>query len=95
MIYRRRRSYGGAPSGFYRFENARTRAGMFGYGEGEFVRLRDEYGNVWNGMADPQGDNIVRYRFRDATGKSITGISDSFGIVLRDEKGNTWRGFVE
>jgi hypothetical protein len=68
---------------------------MTGYGEGEFVRLRDEYGNVWSGMADPQGDNIVRYRFRDSAGKSITGISDSFGIVLRDEKGNTWRGFVE
>ena len=68
---------------------------MFGYGEGEFVRLRDEYGNVWNGMANSQGDNIVRYSFRDAKGRSITGISDSFGIVLRDEKGNTWRGFVE
>jgi hypothetical protein len=68
---------------------------MFGYGEGDFVRLRDEYGNVWNGVAEPQGDNIFRYRFRDANGKSITGISDSLGIVLRDEKGNTWRGFVE
>ncbi|HEU0119587.1 MAG TPA: hypothetical protein VFQ91_03610 [Bryobacteraceae bacterium] len=68
---------------------------MSGYGEGGFVRLRDEFGTVWNGMADPQEDNIVRYRFRDASGRSITGISDSFGIVLRDEKGNTWRGFVE
>lgn len=68
---------------------------MFGFGEGDFIRLRDEYGNVWNGMAEEQGDNIVRYRFRDAAGKSITGISDSFGIVLRDDKGNTWRGFVE
>ena len=46
-------------------------------------------------MAEEQGDNIIRYRFRDASGKSITGISDSFGIVLRDDKGNTWRGFVE
>jgi hypothetical protein len=68
---------------------------MFGYGEGDFVRLRDEFGNVWNGVAEPQGDNVVRFRFRDEKGKSITGISDSFGIVLRDEKGNTWRGFVE
>jgi hypothetical protein len=95
MIFRRRKSHGSAPSGFYRFENSRSRAGMTGYGEGDFVRLRDEYGNVWNGVADPQGDNVVRYQFRDAAGKSITGISDSFGIVLRDEKGNTWRGFVE
>jgi hypothetical protein len=95
MIYRRRKTNGASASGFYRFENMRTRAGMFGFGEGDFVRLRDEFGNVWNGIADAQGDNIVRYRFRDASGKSITGISDSFGIVLRDEKGNTWRGFVE
>lgn len=95
MIYRKRRSYGSTPSGSYRFENTRTRSGMVGYGDGDFVRLRDEYGTVWNGMANAQGDNIVRYSFRDATGRSITGISDSFGIVLRDEKGNTWRGFVE
>lgn len=46
-------------------------------------------------MACAQSDDIVRYQFRDAKGKSISGISDSFGIVLRDEKGNTWRGFVE
>jgi hypothetical protein len=68
---------------------------MHGYGDGEFVRLRDEYGNLWNGRADVQDENVIRYSFRDATGKSITGVSDSYGIVLRDEKGNTWRGFVE
>jgi len=94
MIYKRRRSAKGVQSGYYRFENIRTRAGMFGFGEGDFVRLRDEFGNVWNGVAEPQ-DDIIRFRFRDEKGKSITGISDSFRIVLRDEKGNTWRGFVE
>ena len=95
MIYRRRQSYGSIPSGFYRFENTRRSGGMTGHGEGGFIRLRDEYGVVWNGMADTQDDNSVRYRFRDATGRTITGLSDSFGIVLRDEKGNTWHGFVE
>ena len=95
MIYRRRRSHGSTATGFYRFENTRSRSGMSGYGDGDFVRLRDEYGTIWNGRADPQDDNIIRYCFRDATGRSITGLSDSFGIVLRDEKGNTWRGFVE
>ena len=44
---------------------------------------------VWNGSAERQDDNIIRYRFRDSHGNSISGISDSFGIVLRDEKGNT------
>ena len=95
MIYRRRRSNRGAPTGFYRFENIRTRTAMYGYGDGDFVRLRDESGNIWNGRADAQDDNVIRYCFRDDTGKSMTGVSDSFGIVLRDEKGDTWRGFVE
>lgn len=94
MIYRKRRS-NGVQSGFYRFENSRNRTGMFGYGEGEFVRLRDEYGTVWSGTVEAQDDNLVRYRFRDDKGRTISGISDSFGIVLRDDKGNTWRGFVE
>jgi hypothetical protein len=68
---------------------------MSGYGDGDFVRLRDEHGVIWSGMADAQGDSIIRYRFRDASGRSITGVSDQFGIILRDEKGNTWRGFME
>lgn len=95
MIYQRRRSYGSSPAGFFRFENTKTRFAMVGYGDGDFVRLRDENGTVWNGSADPQTDNIVRYRLRDDRGRSITGISDSYGIILRDETGNTWRGFVE
>jgi hypothetical protein len=95
MIYRKRRSYGASSTGFFRFENLKTRSAMVGYGEGDYVRLRDENGTVWNGTADPQSDNIVRYRLRDDRGRSIIGISDSYGIILRDEKGNTWRGFVE
>jgi hypothetical protein len=95
MIYRKRRGRSSAPSGFYRFENVKSRSAMFGYGEGDFVRLRDEYGTVWSGIAEPQDDSIVRFRFRDDRGRSITGISDTYGILLRDEKGNTWRGFIE
>lgn len=95
VIYRKRRSHSAAPSGHYCFENVRSRTGMFGYGDGDFIRLRDEFGNVWTGVAESMGDNMVRYRFRDGAGNAITGISDSFGIVLRDDSGNTWRGFVE
>ena len=68
---------------------------MVGYSDGDYVRLRDEYGNVWNGVASTLGDDLIRYCFRDAAGKSITGVSDSCGIILRDEQGNTWRGFME
>ncbi len=81
-------------SGFYRFE--RPGAGpLTGYGEGEFVELRDEFGNVWRGRADRSGDGSVYYLFRDSEGHTISGISDRFGIVLRDEQGNVWRGFID
>jgi hypothetical protein len=95
MIFGRRRNRSSAPVGFYRFESARTNGTLTGFGDGDYVRLRDEYGNVWTGSAEKEGSDTVRYRFRDTKGKSITGISDTYGIVLRDEKGNTWRGFLE
>jgi hypothetical protein len=94
MIYRRRRTRTTTPGGFYHFEST-GQARIYGFGFGEYVRLRDENGNVWQGQAEPQGDNTVRYRFRDSNGKVISGISDRCGIVLRDENGNTWRGLVD
>lgn len=95
MIFRRRRnSRSGIPSGFYRLEGA-GRKPVFGFGEGDYIRLRDEFGNVWRGTAEQQGDDTIRYRFRDSNGKVISGIADGYGIVLRDEKGNSWRGFVD
>jgi hypothetical protein len=81
------------PNGFYRFESIHQRS-VGGFGDGDFIRLRDENGNVWRGQADVQDDETIRYRFRDSNGKTISGISDRFGILLRDEKGNTWRGYV-
>jgi hypothetical protein len=94
MVYRRRRSrIGRAPTGFYRFENLNHKS-VSGFGDGDYVRLRDEHGNVWRGSAEAQGDDTIRYRFRDSEGNVISGISDRQGILLRDEKGNTWRGFV-
>jgi len=68
---------------------------MQGFGYGEYIRLRDEFGNIWRGEAELLSDDSVRYRFRDATGRSISGIGDSGGIMLRDDKGNVWRGFVD
>ncbi len=94
MIYRRKRSRTSAPSGFYHFESA-GKGSVCGFGFGEYLRLRDENGNVWQGQAEPQGDNTVRYRFRDSNGNMLSGISDGGGIVLRDENGNTWRGLID
>ena len=61
---------------------------------GQVVRLRDEFGNVWQGSGEVQDDDTIRYRFRNAQGKMISGMSDNNGILLRDEKGQTWRGYV-
>ena len=68
---------------------------MYGSGYGDFIRLRDEFGNIWRGSAERQADDTVMYRFRDSNGKTISGMSDSWGVILRDEKGNVWRGFVD
>lgn len=93
MLFRRRRGHGRIPSGFYRFETrGRT---LHGFGEGEYVQVRDEFGNTWRGTAERQADDSIHFRFRGPDGKSISGISDSFGIALRDERGNVWRGFLD
>jgi hypothetical protein len=94
MIYRRKRRRGGARVGFYRFEN-QQRKQVYGYGDGDFVRLRDEYGNVWQGQAEDMGDNTSRFIFKDSDGKRISGLADENGVVLRDETGQTWRGFID
>ena len=68
---------------------------MSGYGDGDFVRLRDEFGNVWRGQAEATEDKTIRFLFRDDDGRRISGICDSYGVTLRDERGNTWRGYID
>jgi hypothetical protein len=94
MIYRSQSRYTRATGGFFRFRSA-DRQTVYGYGEGDYIRLRDEYGNVWVGSATREDGNLVRYRFRDSSGRYVTGVSDSFGVTLRDDKGKTWRGLVD
>jgi hypothetical protein len=94
MIYRRRFAHSLVPGGFFRFQNAQRQT-VHGYGEGDYIRLRDEFGNIWRGVATREADNTIRYRFRDQNGASISGISDAYGVVLRDERGRTWRGFID
>lgn len=77
----------------FRFED-KSRNIIAGYGDGDFIRLRDESGNEWHGCAERMGD-FVRFRFRDGKGRYATGVSDSYGIVLKDESGNVWRGFLQ
>ena len=83
-----------AKTGYYRFQGAGTQV-LQGFGDGDFIRLRDEAGHEWQGVAEAF-DTMIRFRFRDSKGNSLSGVSEGGnGIVLRDAKGNTWRGYVD
>jgi hypothetical protein len=94
-MYRRKHVRTLAAKGFLRFQSSDRSRTVFGFTDGDYVRLRDEYGTVWSGTAERQQDNSIRYRFRDSDGNIISGVSDSFGVILRDGRGNSWRGFLD
>ena len=83
------------PGGFFHLQEEKTKTRVSGYGHGDYIKLKDEYGNIWLGSAETNADNSILYRFRDGTGKTLTGISSGLVVTLRDEKGNTWRGAVD
>jgi len=95
VVYKKKRVHAKVPGGFFSFEEEATKTRLHGFGYGDHIRLRDEFGNVWSGSAEKGADDSIRYTFRDANGRTITGVSDSFGITLRDDKGKTWRGFID
>lgn len=94
VIYQRSVRHNRLAGGHMQFRSS-DRQTFYGFGEGDYIRLRDEFGQVWVGSATREDDNLVRYRFRDERGRFITGISDSYGVMLRDESGKSWRGFVD
>lgn len=96
MLYGKRRKFSSrtGKAGYYRIESP-NRPVMQGFGDGEYIRLRDEFGREWKGVAEPYDQDLVRFRFTDDQGNMVSGISDRHGIVLRDAKGKTWRGFAD
>ncbi len=90
----RKRKRLGIRGGQYRLENGAGGV-LSGFSDGDFIRLRDETGNEWQGAAEKQYDDSIRFRFRDSQGRFATGVGDNFGITLRDDQGRTWRGFVD
>lgn len=82
------------PGGFFHFRDGLNRH-VSGPGDGDYIHLRDEFGNEWRGVAERQADDTIRYRFRNSNGDFISGVSDGYGIILRDQRGNTWRGFMD
>jgi len=81
-------------AGQYRLQNE-ARKQLWGYGDGDWVHLRDEFGNSWWGRVQVLGDDTTRFVFRDEVGRHIVGIADEHGIVLRDDEGHTWRGSID
>ena len=95
MIYRRKRVHSAIPGGFVSVEEEGSHTRLFGSGFGDHIRLRDEHGNQWRGSAEKSADETVRYTFRDAMGRTISGVADGFGLILRDSHGKMWRGVID
>ena len=95
MIYGTKRKRSHLPGGYFHLEEEKSKTRVDGYGHGDHIKLKDEYGNVWHGSAVRSDDNSIMYRFRDGHGRTLTGVSDNVVITLRDEKGHTWKGFVD
>jgi hypothetical protein len=95
MIYSKNRKRAHLPGGFFHLEDEKTKTRVFGYGHGDNIKLKDEYGNVWVGSAMRNSDNSIAYRFRDSKGRTLTGVSDNVVVTLRDDKGHTWKGFID
>ena len=83
------------PGGYFSLQEEKTKTRVSGYGHGDFIKLKDEYGNVWLGSATRSDDNSVVYRFRDGKGRTLSGVSDNVTVTLRDGKGKTWKGFID
>ena len=94
MIFTNQRRLSAQPGGYFHLEEEKTKTRVAGYGHGDNIKLKDEYGNVWMGSAVRNPDNSVVYRFRSGKGKSLVGIAEGESVTLRDERGATWKGFV-
>jgi hypothetical protein len=94
MIFTKQRRVNTLPGGHFHLEEERTKTRVDGFGHGDHIRLKDEYGNVWIGSAVRNPDSSVVYRFRNSKGESLTGVAEGEAVTLRDERGNIWKGFV-
>ena len=95
MMYGQSRKRKRVPGGFFHLEEEKTRTRVTGYGHGDHIKLKDEYGNIWRGTAVRNLDSSVTYRFTAAGGRSLSGVSSDATVTLRDEHGNIWKGFVD
>ncbi len=96
MIFNHQRKRRTIPGGYFHLEDEKTKTRVSGYGHGDQIKLKDEYGNIWRGSAERAShDSSIMYRFHDGKGRTLTGVSENMVVILRDEKGNTWKGFID
>ena len=95
MIYTKQRKRSRLPGGFFHLEEEKTKTRVSGFGHGDHIKLKDEYGNVWHGSAERNQDNSVVYRFHDGKGRTLSGVSDTLMVTLRDDRGHTWKGVID
>lgn len=95
MIYRKKSRNSSLPGGYFHLENEKSKTRVHGYGHGDHIKLKDEYGNIWRGTAEKRDDDGVYYHFRASDGRVLTGVSNSFVVTLRDAQGETWTGFID
>ena len=95
MIYTRHRKHTIIPGGYFHLQEEGTKTRISGYGYGDHIKLKDEYGNVWRGSAVRNPDNSVVYNFRSTKGQVLSGVSESLVVTLRDGKGRTWKGVID
>ncbi len=95
MIYSKQRKHSRLPGGYFHLQEEKTKTRVAGYGHGDHIKLKDEYGNIWRGSALRNPDNSVAYRFRDNEGHTYSGVADGILLTLRDDKGSTWKGVVD
>jgi hypothetical protein len=61
-IFQRENRYARIAGGYFHLEEEKTKTRAQGYGHGDYIKLTDEYGNIWRGSATRNPDNSVTYR---------------------------------
>jgi hypothetical protein len=92
MLYQRQRRYSTTLTSYLHLEQEKTKARIAGHGWDNYMRSRDEHGNVWTGVVEKGPGGHVRCRLKDQSGRNLTGVSDAGTWTFRDDEGNIWKG---
>jgi hypothetical protein len=95
MLFRRKKRYGARCRSDFHLQEEGSHLKASGSGFDEFVRVKDDTGNVWTGIIEQTEQDVARYYLSDLNGRRITGLVSNKSMVFRDDQGRTWRGFME